>query len=38
LANVKRGVFEKDVPGVEKNWCWPNQLQRPLAHKDVVYK
>jgi len=26
------------VPGVEKNWCWPNQLQHPLAHKDVVYK
>ena len=34
MADIKQGVFERDVPGVEKSWYCCNQLQQPLARKD----
>jgi len=40
LAQVKTGVFERDVSVVEKIWYWGNQLQWPqwpLAHEDDAH-
>jgi len=30
LADVKRGLFQNDVPGRSEGWYWCNQPHRPL--------